>query len=111
MTWERGVVPSLHFSFKLSYIMYVTPSTDNSFDKYDEPRLHMEQLMSSSIIDFDIPMRIAIPLDDAGIRRLKDLVSLTRPELMKINRIGERAVSEIENILSRFDLYLGMPLN
>ncbi len=91
--------------------MYVTPSTDNSFDKYDEPRLHMEQLMSSSIIDFDIPMRIAIPLDDAGIRRLKDLVSLTRPELMKINRIGERAVSEIENILSRFDLYLGMPLN
>ena len=70
-------------------------------------RLHMEQLLSSSITEFDIPMRIAIPLDNAGIRRLKDLVRLTREDLLKINRLGVKAADEIENTLSRFGLSLG----
>lgn len=82
---------------------------DESFDKYDEMRLHMEQLLSASIIEFDMPMRIAIPLDNAGIRRLRDLVCLTREDLLKINRIGEKAASEIESILHRFGLGLKMP--
>lgn len=86
--------------------MYTTTTPDTSFDKYDELRLHMEQLLSSSITDFDIPMRIAIPLDNAGIRRLKNLVCLTRDDLLKINRLGEKAVDEIERILNRFDLSL-----
>lgn len=81
---------------------------DDSFDKYDEMRLHMAQLLSASIVEFDMPMRIAIPLDNAGIRRLRDLVCLTREELLKINRIGEKAASEIESILHRFGLGLKM---
>ncbi len=88
--------------------MYAELTPDNSFDKYDEMRLHMEQLLSSSITDFDIPMRIAIPLDNVGIRRLKDLVQLTRDDLFKINRLGNKAVNEIERILDRFGLSLGM---
>lgn len=68
----------------------------------------MEQLLSSSIIDFDIPMRIAIPLDGAGVRRLKDLVRLTREDILKVNRLGEKAANEIEHILDRFGLSLGM---
>lgn len=88
--------------------MFTKPRYDNSFDYYDEMRLHMEKLMSASLIEFDIPMRIAIPLDNAGIRRLGDLVRKSRTDLMSINRIGEKAVDELERILKRFDLYLGM---
>lgn len=86
--------------------MYTFPQSDSSFDKYDEMRLHMEQLFSSSITEFDIPMRIAIPLDNAGIRRIGDLVVLTREELLNINRLGKKAVDEIEKTLARFDLAL-----
>ena len=68
----------------------------------------MEQLLSASITDIDIPMRLAIPLDDAGIRRLKDLVQLTRDDLLNINRIGVTAANEIERILDRFGLSLSM---
>ena len=88
--------------------MYVRPTTDNSFDKYDEMRLHMEQLLSAHIIEVDMPMRIAIPLDDAGISRLRDLVRLTREDLFKINRLGAKSVDEIERILERLGLSLGM---
>ena len=68
----------------------------------------MEQLLSASIIDLDIPMKIAIPLDGIGVRRLKDLVRLSRGDLLKVNRIGQKSVDDIERILARFDLYLGM---
>lgn len=68
----------------------------------------MEQLLSASILDIDMPMRIAIPLDNAGIRKLKDLVKLNRREVLCIKRLGNKAVDEIESILGRFDLYLDM---
>lgn len=84
------------------------PPPPDNLDYYEEPRLHMEQLMSSSITDFDIPMRIAIPLDNAGIRRLRDLVKCSKKDLLKINRLGEKGVNEIIRILANFDLYLGM---
>lgn len=90
--------------------MYSEPTSDTSFDKYDEMRLHMEQLLSSSITDLDIPMRIAIPLDIAGIRRLRDLVSLSREDLLKINRLGVKAADEVERILERFGLSLNMTI-
>ena len=98
----------LSFFFISLQTMFSTPKEDHSFDKYDEMRLHMEQLLSVSITDIDIPMRLAIPLDDAGIRRLKDLVQLTRDDLLKINRIGVTAANEIERILDRFGLSLSM---
>lgn len=68
----------------------------------------MEQLLSSSITEFDIPMRIAIPLDGVGVRRLKDLVRLRREDILKVNRLGEKAADEVEQILERFGLSLGM---
>lgn len=88
--------------------MYAQPTPDNSFDKYDEMRLHMEQLLSASIVDFDIPMRIAIPLDGVGVRRVRDLVRMKREDIFNVNRLGEKSVSEIERILDRFGLSLGM---
>ncbi len=106
MTWERGWFPSPFFNH--SPDMYSTPETDTTFDKYDEMRLHMAKLFSASIIDFDIPMRIAIPLDNAGIRRVGDLVKLSRKELLKVRRLGSKGADEVEKILDRFGLSLGM---
>ncbi len=88
--------------------MYSTSETDMTFDKYDEMRLHMAKLFSASIIDFDIPMRIAIPLDNAGIRRIGDLVKLTRKDLLKVRRLGSKGADEVEKILDGFGLSLGM---
>lgn len=85
-------------------------SDEEDFDKYDEERLHMEQMLSASTVDIDMPMRIAIPLDNVGIRRLRDLVVLDRKGLMAIPRLGCKAADEVEALLARFGLSLGMKI-
>lgn len=92
--------------------MYVKAEPEiNSIDKYDEFRLHWEKILSCSITDLDIPMRIAIPLDEQlGVRRIGDLLKLKREDLLKVKRIGPKSVDDLEEILQRFDFYLGMKI-
>ncbi len=71
----------------------------NEFDKYDEPRLHMERLMRAKLVEFDISLRILIPLEKAGIKTLGDLTSKTRKDLLKINQLGKAAVEKLEAFL------------
>ena len=71
-------------------------------------RLHMEQLFKASIVDINLPMRIAYPLGDAGVRTLGDLARKDREWLRCVNRIGEKAIEEIVKCLDRFGLTLGM---
>lgn len=86
--------------------MIYTPTTDASFDKYDEYRIHIETLLSASLTDFDIPARILIPLGDAGIRRLRDLVAMTRKQLLSVSRMGVVSVEFLENFLAKQNLSL-----
>lgn len=76
------------------------PDTSSEFDKYDEPRLHMERLMKVHLIEFDLPIRILIPLDNAGIRTLGDLTRLTKKDLRKIKSLGRRSVEKLEKFLA-----------
>ena len=82
----------------------------HDFFYFDERRLHWEKLLSASRIVLDLPPRISFPLDDAKIRKLQDLVVLSRNELLKVNRLGVKAVDEIEHCLSRIGLSLGMDI-
>lgn len=87
--------------------MYVKPSNKKcEFDKYDEPRLHMERLLRAHLVEFDLSLRILIPLESAGIRRLGDLVRQTRENLLQINQLGKISV----NTLERFLAYHGLSL-
>lgn len=86
--------------------MIQTPKIESSFDKYDEYRLHMEVLLSAPLTDFDIPPRVLISLGDAGIRRLRDLVALTKKQLLALSRMGVVSVGFLENFLTEQNLSL-----
>lgn len=76
------------------------------FDKYDEPRLHMERLMKAKLVEFDLSMRILCPLEKAGIKTLGDLVKRSKKDLRKIKQLGVLAVQTLEALLKRLDLSL-----
>lgn len=86
--------------------MIQTQTIDSSFDKYEEYKLHMEVLLSASLTDFDIPARILMPLGNAGIRRLRDLVSMTKKQLLAVNRINIVSVGFLEDFLAKQNLSL-----
>ncbi|MBD5204532.1 MAG: hypothetical protein HDS82_06685 [Bacteroidales bacterium] len=86
--------------------MYTTESPKIDFDKYDEPRLHMERLMKAPLVDFDISIRILIPLDEAGIRTLGDLTRQTKEGLRKINLLGKLSIDKLESFLAYHRLSL-----
>ena len=86
--------------------MYVAPSPPESFDKYDEPRLHMERLLCTRLIEFDLPPRSVFPLDDAGIRTLGDLIGHTREELLAVRGFGAIRLAPVEQLLDRLALSL-----
>lgn len=86
--------------------MYHTPTNDNSFDKYDEPRLHMEKLLKAHLVEFDISIRILCLLESAGIKTLGDLTRQTRQSLRKISQIGTKSIESLEKFL----LYHGFSL-
>ena len=79
-------------------------SPADSFDRYDEYRLHMEKLLSAPLFDFDLSPRILIPLDNKGIRRLGDLVKLSRKQLLGLERMGVVSVDALERILDSLGL-------
>lgn len=76
------------------------------FDKYDEPRLHMERLMKAHLIEFDISLRILIPLENAGIRTLGDLIKRKESDLQNIRMLGAVAIAFIEKFVSYHGLAL-----
>ena len=86
--------------------MFETLQPNNDFDKYDEPRLHMERLMKAHLIDFGIPIRILSPLESAGIRTLGDLTKQNRKTLIGIKSIGRKSVEKLESFLAYHRLSL-----
>lgn len=100
LTLARGWFPSPFLNPSISVIMYCSPQIDNSFDKYDELRLHMETLHKAHLIEFDISLRILCPLEKAGIRTLGDLVKQTKKELRKIDQLGKISVDKLERFLA-----------
>lgn len=76
--------------------MYTTPTPNNHFDEFDEPRLHLERLLKTKLTEFDISLRILIPLEKNGIRTLGDLVKQSRKSLSKISQLGRVSLDRIE---------------
>lgn len=66
----------------------------------------MERLMKAHLTEFNISMRILIPLEGAGITRLGHLVNHTRASLRTIPQLGKVSVEKIEAFLSSLDLTL-----
>lgn len=80
--------------------MYAYPEDESdSLDMYEEPRLHMERLMKTRLVELDLSLRILIPLEDAGIKTLGDLTGQTRKDLLKICQLGITKVKKIEEFL------------
>lgn len=78
----------------------------SEFDKYDEPRLHMERLKRAHLIEFNLPIRILCQLEKIHIRTLGDLLKTSFARLREINQFGVKSEATIREFLAYHGLSL-----
>lgn len=79
----------------------------SEFDKYDEPRIHIETLMREKLVKFDmLSLRILLRLESAGIKTLGDLLKCRREYLLSIPQFGVTSLRKIEDFLDRLGFNL-----
>lgn len=103
MTFVGGGGSPPAFFDSTSLTMITLPEKDSTFEKYDEPRLHVERLLKSKLIDFDLPFRLVCLLDRHGVRTLGDLVSRGR-DVAEIPQLGIKGQALIRDFLRRMRL-------
>jgi DNA-directed RNA polymerase subunit alpha len=69
---------------------------------------NLRQRLARPIDDFGLSVRSLNSLKNSNIRTLKDLVEFTEDDLLKVKNVGEKALSEIAELLQREGLNFGM---
>ena len=65
-------------------------------------------LFLKQIDELEFSVRAHNCLIGADVKRVIDLVNLTEEDVLKIKNFGRKSLREVKEILSAFDLYLGM---
>ena len=71
---------------------------------------NLRQRLGRPIDDFGLSVRSLNSLKNSNIRTLKDLVEFSEDDLLKVKNVGEKALSEIAELLQREGLNFGMAL-
>src|SRR5687768_2332769 len=69
---------------------------------------NLRQRLGRPIDDFGLTVRSLNSLKNSNIRTLKDLVEFSEDDLLKVKNVGEKALSEIAELLQREGLNFGM---
>ena len=69
---------------------------------------NLRQKLAKPIDDFGLSVRSLNSLKNSNIRTLKDLVEFSEDDLLKVKNVGEKALSEIAELLQRENLNFGM---
>jgi DNA-directed RNA polymerase subunit alpha len=69
---------------------------------------NLRQRLARPIDDFGLSVRSLNSLKNSNIRTLKDLVEFSEDDLLKVKNVGEKALSEIAELLGREGLNFGM---
>jgi DNA-directed RNA polymerase subunit alpha len=74
-------------------------------------RREMDELLSKSVDMLDLSVRAKNCLDSENIQTLKQLVTLTETDLLKVLNFGKTSLKEVKTRLSALGLGLGMQVD
>ena len=86
----------------------VESAVESASNELDEESLRTRHLLLSKLADVGLSVRAFNCLKAAEIETFADLVSYTRPELMKFRNFGRKSLHEIELLVEKMKLEFGM---
>ena len=84
--------------------------TRSEFNQKNREDDEMRRLLDRPISDLELSVRARNCLDSANLTTLRDLVTLSEPEVMKLKNLGKTSLTEIKTRLTEKGLSLGMPV-
>jgi len=86
----------------------IESAVESASNELDEESLRTRHLLLSKLADVGLSVRAFNCLKAAEIETFADLVSYTRPELMKFRNFGRKSLHEIELLVEKMKLEFGM---
>ena len=83
----------------------------SEFNQKNREDDELERLLDRPISDLELSVRARNCLDSANLTTLRDLVSMTENEVMKLKNLGKTSLTEIKSRLSEKGLSLGMTIS
>ena len=80
-------------------------------ESHDADDAQMRDLLAKPIDDCGLSVRSINSLKNSSISTLGDLVRYTREDLLKVKNVGEKALTEIEQMLEKENLAFGMDVS
>ena len=71
----------------------------------------MRMLLSTKLEDFDLSVRALNCLRCAELYTIGDLVKYYRADLLKFRNFGKKSLTELDELLDRYDLHFGMDIS
>ena len=89
----------------------IESSVETESKDLDEESLRMRHLLLTKLSDMVLSVRAFNCLKAADIDTFADLVSYSRPELMKFRNFGRKSLSEIDLLVEKLKLSFGMDVS
>ena len=89
----------------------IESSVETESKDLDEESLRMRHLLLTKLSDMGLSVRAFNCLKAADIDTFADLVSYSRPELMKFRNFGRKSLSEIDLLVEKLKLSFGMDVS
>jgi DNA-directed RNA polymerase subunit alpha len=80
----------------------------SEFNQKNRQTDEMRRTLDRPIADLELSVRARNCLDSANLQTLRDLVTLSEAEVMKLKNLGKTSLTEIKNRLAERGLSLGM---
>ncbi len=77
------------------------PSAPEPDEPFEAGHVDLESRLAQPIDDLGLSVRALNSLKNSSIRTLKDLVELSEEDLLKVKNVGEKALTEIGELLTR----------
>lgn len=111
LTEAAGILIKHFVLFSDSSIGLGDGDATDSQEVYDDDFLRMRQLLNRKLSDMELSVRALNCLKTGEVETLADLVACTKTALMKFRNFGKKSLVELEELVQRHGLELGMDLS
>jgi len=109
--YRKHLNPFVLFDPSLAALPVAGDPARSEFNQRNRQSDELAKMLERPIADLELSVRARNCLDSANLQTLRDLVTMSEAEVMKLKNLGKTSLTEIKNRLAEKGLSLGMTVS